>query len=113
MDENPIGSLIVIGLVIWGGSSLWNWVFNDPTPAPSTTASYNNSYDSNTQYPTDSPGNNCSEPENPYDYDSGHYAGWQWGEEGNYCDGNSDSFIEGCEEYQVAEADYEDCIQNH
>ncbi len=54
----------------------------------------------------------CVEPENPYDYDTGHYAGWEWGEEGNYCSGNSDSFAEGCEEYEAAEAAYEQCLDN-
>jgi hypothetical protein len=112
VDEDPIGSLIVIGLVIWGASSLWGWVFNDPVPTPTTSASYSDSYNSGSSYSSDTTDKNCIEPENPYDYDSGHYAGWQWGEEGNFCDGNSDSFIEGCEQYGVAEADYENCLQN-
>ena len=38
---------------------------------------------------------------NPYDDGSGHDAGYKWAEENSVdsCDGNSDSFIEGCEEY--------------
>lgn len=39
----------------------------------------------------------CIEPENPYNEWSGHYAGYQWWEEGKSCWGNSNSFIEGCE----------------
>ena len=41
-----------------------------------------------------------ADPVNPYDSGSGHYAGFEWaGETGGNCDGNSDSFNEGCEEY--------------
>ena len=54
----------------------------------------------------------CIEPENPFDYGSGHYAGYAWAEENgaNWCDGNSNSFIEGCEEYLSQEEDYELCL---
>jgi hypothetical protein len=53
----------------------------------------------------------CTEPENPYDEDSGHSAGFEWAQENNTgsCGGNSDSFIEGCEEYQSQEDKYEQC----
>lgn len=60
---------------------------------------------------------NCSEPRNPYSYleptidASERYAGWQWGEKGNNCSGNSNSFIQGCEEYEDAESVYEACLQ--
>ena len=54
----------------------------------------------------------CIEPENPYNYGSGHYAGYEWGENGNFCSGNSDSFIEGCENYQFQEEIYETCLDN-
>lgn len=42
--------------------------------------------------------------ESPYDDGSGHDAGFQWAEENGImdssdCSGNSDSFIEGCQEY--------------
>lgn len=37
---------------------------------------------------------------NPYSSDSGHSAGYEWAERtGGACNGNSDSFNEGCEEY--------------
>lgn len=53
----------------------------------------------------------CSvlEPDNPYSIESGHYAGFQWGENGNSCGGNSTSFIDGCEEYLRQLENYENC----
>lgn len=38
---------------------------------------------------------------NPYSDGSGHYAGFEWAERKGVssCGGNSQSFIEGCEEY--------------
>jgi len=40
------------------------------------------------------------EIENPYSVGTGHYAGYEWAERtGGACDGNSQSFNEGCEEY--------------
>lgn len=40
------------------------------------------------------------EPENPYSNGSGHSAGYEWAERtGGGCNGKSDSFNEGCEEY--------------
>lgn len=37
---------------------------------------------------------------NPYSPGTGHYAGYEWAERtGGYCDGNSQSFNEGCETY--------------
>lgn len=52
-----------------------------------------------------------SEPENPYSYDSGHYAGYEWAERNNVasCGGNSTSFIEGCEEYLRQVENYDVC----
>jgi hypothetical protein len=43
----------------------------------------------------------CTEPENPYSEGTGHYAGYEWAEkhDGAACDGNSQSFNEGCAEY--------------
>jgi hypothetical protein len=53
----------------------------------------------------------CTEPENPYDEGTGHYAGYEWAEQNSpsACGGRSQSFIEGCEEYQQQESEYEDC----
>ena len=54
---------------------------------------------------------NCTEPENPYDEGSGHYAGYEWAQSSGSgtCGGNSQSFIEGCEEYENLEAKFEEC----
>lgn len=55
----------------------------------------------------------CIEPENPYDEGSGHYAGYEWAIENNSsCDGNSDSFNEGCEEYYNQLDAYDKCISS-
>ena len=55
---------------------------------------------------------NCSylEPRNPYGSGTGHYAGYQWGESGKSCGGNSNSFIEGCEEHENQESNYQNCL---
>ena len=57
----------------------------------------------------------CAAPENPYNDDGGHDAGFKWAEEkGEQCDGNSDSFNEGCEEYYRQQRQYEECeAQKH
>ena len=106
-EGEGIGSIIVLGLLIWGGVSLWGWIFpSEPDIQPN---SYTPSYTS-PRYSNDA--EDCTEPENPYDDGSGHYAGFEWGENGNYCDGNSNSFIEGCEEYEAQEETYEACLSN-
>lgn len=48
------------------------------------------------------------EPENPYNTGSGHSAGYEWAQENNVssCGGNSNSFIEGCEEYLSQQEEY-------
>lgn len=78
------------------------WYFNDDEPQhyDDYQLSGSSSYGSK----------NCLEPENPYGSGSGHYAGFEWGENGNSCGGNSNSFIEGCEEYLSQLEDYEKCI---
>jgi hypothetical protein len=44
--------------------------------------------------------NTEAEMENPYSNGTGHYAGYEWAENnGGSCNGNSESFNEGCEEY--------------
>lgn len=53
---------------------------------------------------------NCTEPENPYSEGSGHYAGYEWAEShGGSCNGRSQSFNEGCEEYEQQESEYQEC----
>ncbi len=98
-----IVGIAIIVLIGWGGAAAWNWIF------PDSNSNYENSYGQPTGIIFSD--EDCVEPENPYDFDSGHYAGWEWGAEGNYCSGNSTSFVEGCEEYQAAEDEYEQCLQ--
>ena len=52
----------------------------------------------------------CVEPENPYSEGTGHYAGYEWAERnGSSCSTSSQSFNEGCEEYETQESEYEEC----
>jgi hypothetical protein len=53
----------------------------------------------------------CPEPENPFGEGSGHYAGFEWAAESGSgtCNGKSQSFIEGCEEYENQEDEYQEC----
>jgi hypothetical protein len=54
--------------------------------------------------------NTCVEPENPYNEDTGHYAGYSWAQENSEaCDGSSESFNEGCNEYYAQLDAYEAC----
>ena len=55
---------------------------------------------------------NCTEPQNPYTEEkTGHYAGYKWAESKGSaaCDGSSESFNEGCAEYERQESEYQDC----
>lgn len=53
----------------------------------------------------------CIAPHNPYTDGSGHYAGFEWAREnGGACNGNSDSFNEGCEEYYRQLNEYNECM---
>lgn len=53
----------------------------------------------------------CIEPQNSYDEDTGHYAGFEWAMNNNgNCDGNSDSFNEGCKEYFNQLNMYNQCV---
>lgn len=55
----------------------------------------------------------CSEPENPYGDGWGHDAGFNRAEQnGEDCNGNSDSFNEGCEEYYSQLEKYQNCIND-
>lgn len=79
----------------------------------STTSEYWDFYD-NYDY-SDKGWEECIEPENPYDEstEEWHYAGFERASEtGWFCDGNSDSFNEWCEEYYEQEEDYENCLDN-
>lgn len=101
--ENSIWSIAIVIFLVFLGVKVWNWVF--PSSSDKLyNSSYSSSYSSNPK--------GCIEPENPYDEGSGHYAGFQWGEDGNYCDGNSNSFIEGCEEYEAQKEAYNTCLSS-
>lgn len=95
--------IVIAGGVWWGINAL----SDNGSGGSSYTPSYSSSsYDSDEGYY-----DSYSEPENPYSEDeSGHYAGYQWAEENGVdsCDGNSDSFIEGCEEYVSQRDAYEE-----
>lgn len=53
----------------------------------------------------------CTEPSNPYTQGTGHYAGYEWAEKNGSGDCNtaSQSFNEGCEEYESQESKYSEC----
>lgn len=98
--EGEIGGIIIIGLLIWGAYAY----FGDSKEKTAVMQEHPN-------YESYKETKDCLalEPNNTYEEGSGHYAGFQWGEEGNTCDGNSDSFIQGCEDYESQEAAYSAC----
>ncbi len=77
----------------------------------SNTVDYSNSYSNySVQNEDNEYGDNTTiEPENPYNDGTGHSAGYEWAQENNVssCGGNSNSFIEGCEEYLAQQEEYE------
>lgn len=105
--NSVVGFIIIIALV-WGISSLFS---NDEPESSSykpnnyNPASVYSSYSDNDVEYSDY----YEEPENPYDEGSGHSAGYEWAMENGVdsCDGNSNSFIEGCEEYLSQIEEYE------
>lgn len=58
---------------------------------------------------------NCEslQPHNPFDNDSRHFAGYEWGAEGKKCGGRSEPFIEGCQEYENQENAYNYCLDRN
>ncbi len=106
-NNSPITNILV--LLFWG--AIFYWVYSyftaeDKTDAYNYNTSYSNSYSSKTK--------DCStlEPDNPYSEGSGHYAGFEWGERGNSCSGNSQSFVEGCEEFERLDEVFTQCENN-
>lgn len=103
---NGVLGLIIIIAIFWGVSSLFgekeHKEYDDYTPSyNSGSSNYNDDYSDSSSY-------GSIEPENPYDEGSGHSAGYEWAQENDVssCDGNSDSFIEGCEEYLSQQEEY-------
>lgn len=76
--------------------------------------SINNSSSRNDNKEKDKHLEDCIEPENPYFPGSGHYAGFEWAEQNDpsSCGANSQSFTEGCEQYQIMLAAHEECVEN-
>lgn len=57
---------------------------------------------------------NCMPPANPYKDGGGHDAGFNWAmENGGDCDGNSDSFNNGCAEYYRQLNRYRECVRSN
>lgn len=55
----------------------------------------------------------CISPHNPYNDGGGHDAGFNWAaENGGNCNGNSDSFNEGCTEFHRQQNEYNQCVAN-
>jgi len=55
----------------------------------------------------------CVSPRNPYNDGGGHDAGFKWAaENGGNCNGNSDSFNEGCAEFVRQMNQYNECVAN-
>lgn len=55
----------------------------------------------------------CVSPHNPYNDGGGHDAGFKWASEnGGNCNGNSDSFNEGCAEFVRQMNQYNECVSN-
>lgn len=55
----------------------------------------------------------CIPPHNPYNDGGGHDAGFNWAaENGGDCNGNSDSFNEGCAEFHRQLNEYNECVAN-
>jgi len=54
----------------------------------------------------------CVSPHNPYP-EGGRFAGFNWAaENGGNCNGNSDSFNEGCAEFVRQLNEYNQCVAN-
>ncbi len=104
-DSNVIGWVGLIFIVIFAVS-----VYNHYT-AKNIEKTYG--YKVETSGVTEKPDCSSLVPQNPYDSDSGHSAGFEWGASGNDCGGNSDAFIEGCEEYQNQENAYQYCLSRN
>lgn len=65
----------------------------------------------NTSYGSTNSKAACTEPQNPYSDGGGHDAGFNWARDtGGACNGNSDSFNEGCAEYHRQLAEYNGCV---
>lgn len=98
-------AIVMIWVVIYGVMTVSGWLFGFGNSGSTDYMEQHPNYDSYRN------SHDCSdlEPDNPYSYGTGHYAGFEWGEQGNYCDGNSQSFIEGCWEYESQDEAFSAC----
>ena len=56
----------------------------------------------------------CIAPQNPYNDGGGHDAGFNWAAEtGGDCNGRSNSFNDGCEEYYRQQSKYNKCVEDN
>ncbi len=104
-DGNGISWGVIIFIII-----LVALAYNNHT---SKNIEENYGYKVETSGVTEKPNCDSLMPSNLYDVDTGHYAGYEWGASGNDCGGNSDSFIQGCEEYQNQENAYQYCLSRN
>lgn len=106
----------LIILLIFG--AIYYIFFSEPSNQDLNSYNYNqnSSYSNTNSYYNNEEVEDCSnlEPENPYSSDGGHYAGFEWAQNNGVssCGGNSESFIEGCEEYLSQEEVFETCESN-
>jgi hypothetical protein len=109
--EGEISVIVVVGLVAWGIFAIFGGEDSQGRTLVQDDSERKVIMQEHPNYQEYEEAKDCSalEPENPYDEGSGHYAGFEWGENGNACGGNSDSFIEGCEEYDSEAAAYAAC----
>lgn len=98
-----IGGIIFWIVVAWGIAAIFHQDPGNSDYEVDRYGGYHDTYDAESDY-------SGQEPENPYDDGTGHSAGFEWAQENevNSCDGNSDSFIEGCEEYINQRDDWEE-----
>lgn len=100
----------ILGIVFWGFVIYFTYSYF----TSDSNSSHQYQYSSGNYNSYNSRVSDCSslEPENPYGSGSGHYAGFEWGERENSCGDNSQSFIEGCEEFQRQDEVFTSCENN-
>ena len=101
-EEKGLGVGAIILVIILGA-----WAYNHYT-AQKIDTDYG--YKVETSGVTAKPDCASLAPQNTYETDSGHSAGFEWGASGHDCGGNSDSFIAGCQDYQNQENAYQYCL---
>jgi len=93
---------------------MWSWIFIAVVAWFSYSLIFDSDADVNNKVATKTKQSQvCIEPVNPYSegYNEGHYRGFEWAERKGVssCGGNSDSFVDGCEEYIRQQMVYDNC----